>query len=122
METSSSRCTGSPTSLFGSWSACRWFPVSITSLHSGRRLTGAFPNAAAAHLFSAGATSRNRLRDGQMLMSLLQPNSSSAVAPVQEFSSEERAQLLRLAHDSIASALHHREISLHPPTPHLADA
>jgi AmmeMemoRadiSam system protein A len=38
-----------------------------------------------------------------------------------EFSHEERAVLLRLAHDSISSALKHREISLDPPTPHLAE-
>jgi AmmeMemoRadiSam system protein A len=56
-----------------------------------------------------------------MPMSLPQPNSSPALAPVQEFSSEERAQLLRLAHDSISSALQHREISLDPPTAHLAE-
>jgi AmmeMemoRadiSam system protein A len=56
-----------------------------------------------------------------MPMSPLQPNSSSAVAPVQEFSGEERVQLLRLAHDSISSALQRREISLDPPTPHLAE-
>jgi uncharacterized protein len=42
------------------------------------------------------------------------------VASVQEFSSEERNQLLRLAHDSISSALEHREISMEPPTPHFA--
>jgi AmmeMemoRadiSam system protein A len=64
-----------------------------------------------------------------MPMSPLQHNSSSAVAAPdsghelssQEFSHEERALLLRLAHDSISSALQHREISLDPPTPHLAD-
>src|ERR1017187_7283505 len=56
-----------------------------------------------------------------MPMSPLQPNSSSAVAASQEFSSAERALLLRLAHDSIASALDGREISLDPPTPHLAE-
>ncbi len=39
----------------------------------------------------------------------------------QEFSSQERALLLCLAHDSISSALQHREISLDPPTPHLAE-
>ena len=42
-----------------------------------------------------------------------------------EFSQEERAQLLRLAHESILSALEpdkaSREISLDPPTPHLAE-
>jgi uncharacterized protein len=54
-------------------------------------------------------------------MSPLQHNSSLALIPSQEFSSEERAQLLRLAHDSISSALEHREISLDPPTPHLAE-
>ncbi len=56
-----------------------------------------------------------------MPMSPLQPNSPSAVASCQEFSSEERTVLLRLAHDSIASALEGREISLDPPTPHLAE-
>ena len=54
-------------------------------------------------------------------MSLLQPNSPWAVARVQEFSKQERMQLLRLAHDSISSALQRREISLVPPTPHLAE-
>jgi uncharacterized protein len=56
-----------------------------------------------------------------MPMSPLQPNSLPAVASSQEFSSAERALLLRLAHDSIASALEAREISLDPPTPHLAE-
>ena len=71
-------------------------------------------------------------------MSPTQPNSSSAVAASeanksedskpatgaasgQEFSPEERTLLLRLAHDSISSALRHREISLDSPTPHLAE-
>jgi AmmeMemoRadiSam system protein A len=40
---------------------------------------------------------------------------------VQEFSHDEGILLLRLAHDSISSALQHREISLDPPTPHLAE-
>ena len=56
-----------------------------------------------------------------MPMSPPQHNSASAVASAQEFSSEERSQLLRLAHDSISSALEHREISLEPPTPHFAE-
>src|SRR5271163_4260134 len=56
-----------------------------------------------------------------MPMSPLQHNSSSAVASAQEFSSEERNQLLRLAHDSISSALEHHEISMEPPTPHFAE-
>jgi uncharacterized protein len=54
-------------------------------------------------------------------MSPLQHNSPSAVASSQEFSSEERVQLLGLAHDSISSALQGREISLDPPTPHFAE-
>lgn len=38
-----------------------------------------------------------------------------------EFSHDERAILLRLAHDSILSALEGREIPLDPPTEHLAE-
>jgi AmmeMemoRadiSam system protein A len=38
-----------------------------------------------------------------------------------EFSPAERSLLLRLAHDSILSALEDREISLDPPTTHLAE-
>ncbi len=54
-------------------------------------------------------------------MSPLRHNSSLALTPGQEFSSEERAKLLRLAHDSISSALEYREIPLEPPSPHLAE-
>ena len=39
----------------------------------------------------------------------------------QQFSNAERSLLLRLAHDSILSALEHREIPLDPPTAHLAE-
>jgi AmmeMemoRadiSam system protein A len=56
-----------------------------------------------------------------MPMSPLQHNSSSAVAIGQEFSREDRNQLLRLAHDSISSALQQREISLDSPSSHLAE-
>lgn len=60
-----------------------------------------------------------------MPMSHLQPNSSSAVESSEpashEFSLDERTLLLRLAHDSISSALQPREISFDPPTPHLAE-
>jgi AmmeMemoRadiSam system protein A len=60
-----------------------------------------------------------------MPMSPLQPNPSPVIASSevshQEFSPEERAVLLRLAHDSISSALEKREISFDPPTPHLAE-
>jgi AmmeMemoRadiSam system protein A len=38
-----------------------------------------------------------------------------------EYSAEERSLLLRFAHDSILSALEQREISLEPPTRHLAE-
>lgn len=38
-----------------------------------------------------------------------------------EYSRDERALLLRLAHESILSALEKREIPLDPPTPHLAE-
>jgi AmmeMemoRadiSam system protein A len=45
----------------------------------------------------------------------------SNVASANEFSPEERTLLLRLAHDSILSALERREIPLEPPMPHLAE-
>ena len=54
-------------------------------------------------------------------MSPLQHNSPSAGVSIPEFSSEERALLLRLAHDAISSAVQHREISLDPPTPHFSE-
>ena len=38
-----------------------------------------------------------------------------------EFTSEERLVLLKLAHESILSALERREISLAPPSPHLSE-
>jgi AmmeMemoRadiSam system protein A len=46
---------------------------------------------------------------------------TSSEASGQEFSSEERALLLRLAHDSITSELEGWAISLDPPTPHLSE-
>jgi AmmeMemoRadiSam system protein A len=60
-----------------------------------------------------------------MPMSPLQPNSAAAVIPG-DFSALERSQLLQLAHESISSAVEHREaqlreIVLDPPTPHLAE-
>ena len=45
----------------------------------------------------------------------------SGAALVDEFSSEERGLLLRLAHQSISATLEQREISLVPPSPHLAE-
>jgi len=56
-------------------------------------------------------------------MSLPQPSSLStgaSHASPGEFSAEERTLLLRLAHESILSALERRAISLDPPSPHLA--
>jgi uncharacterized protein len=50
-------------------------------------------------------------------MSLPRP---SPCAVESEFTPDERALLLRLAHDAILSALEEREIPLDPPTPHLA--
>jgi AmmeMemoRadiSam system protein A len=44
-----------------------------------------------------------------------------APAGSQEFSSAERAILLQVAHDAIASALDRCEISMAPPSPHLAE-
>jgi AmmeMemoRadiSam system protein A len=44
-----------------------------------------------------------------------------AIPDSSEFSSDERSVLLRLAHESILSAVEHREISLDPPTAHLAE-
>src|SRR5580693_10802744 len=38
-----------------------------------------------------------------------------------EFNDDERALLLRLAHESILSALEHREIPLDPPSAHFAE-
>jgi AmmeMemoRadiSam system protein A len=58
-------------------------------------------------------------------MSLPQPNPVAAESADEssalEFSTDERALLLRLAHESILSALEQREIPLDPPTAHLAE-
>jgi uncharacterized protein len=51
----------------------------------------------------------------------MSPQPESAVpADRQEFSQEERSLLLKLAHQAIASALDHTEISQDPPSAHLA--
>jgi len=47
--------------------------------------------------------------------------SCAARAGSNEFTPEERAILLKLAHESILSALEQREISLTPPSPHLSE-
>ena len=57
-------------------------------------------------------------------MSPPQPSSTaleSGVSSRGEYSQEERALLLRLAHDSIRTALENRNITLQPPTAHLAE-
>lgn len=57
-------------------------------------------------------------------MSLPQPSSTALGAETSspgEYSQQERALLLGLAHDSILAALENREISLKPPSPHLAE-
>jgi AmmeMemoRadiSam system protein A len=48
------------------------------------------------------------------------PSCNTAAAP-NEFTREERSILLNLAHESILSALEHREISLTPPSPHFSE-
>jgi AmmeMemoRadiSam system protein A len=48
------------------------------------------------------------------------PRPSPVAVQSGEFSQEERGRLLRLAHDSILSVLEQCEISLEPPTAHLA--
>ena len=45
----------------------------------------------------------------------------SGISQPNEFSPDERTLLLRLAHDSIAAALDQREMSLAPPSAHLAE-
>ena len=50
------------------------------------------------------------------------PDVQSRLVSPGEFSPEERALLLNLSHESILSALELREISLEPPTTHLAEA
>jgi uncharacterized protein len=49
------------------------------------------------------------------------PSRLTHPAATNEFSPEERALLLQLAHQSIAAALEHHEISLVAPTAHLAE-
>jgi len=50
------------------------------------------------------------------------PGTADSVATCRgEFSQDERTLLLRLAHDSILSAIERREIPLNPPTDHLAE-
>ena len=49
-----------------------------------------------------------------------QPAPRPSLSLFNEFSSDERALLLRVAHDSITATLEGREISLVPPNPHLA--
>jgi uncharacterized protein len=59
-----------------------------------------------------------------MVMSQLPPNPVNAHSRETrqgEFSAEERSQLLRLAHESILSALDARTLSVEPPTPHFAE-
>ncbi len=56
-------------------------------------------------------------------MSLPQPSSAELASPLRsggEFSAEEQAQLLRLAHESIVAALEGRIVDLEAPTAHLA--
>ena len=49
------------------------------------------------------------------------PRPSPIAVEQGEFSHQERTLLLQLAHESILSALENREISVDPPSPHLAE-
>jgi uncharacterized protein len=49
------------------------------------------------------------------------PSHSTVTTELHEFSVREREILLQLAHDSIRSAFEKHEVSLAPPTPHLAE-
>lgn len=49
------------------------------------------------------------------------PRPSPIAVEQSEFSHEERTLLLQLAHDSILSTLENREVSMDPPSPHLAE-
>jgi uncharacterized protein len=49
------------------------------------------------------------------------PRPSPIAVEQSEFSHEERTLLLQLAHESILSALENREVSIDPPSPHLAE-
>jgi AmmeMemoRadiSam system protein A len=49
------------------------------------------------------------------------PRPSPIAVEQSEFSHEERTLLLQLAHDSILSALENREVSIDPPSRHLAE-
>jgi AmmeMemoRadiSam system protein A len=54
-------------------------------------------------------------------MSLPRPSSTDVDLSRGEFSPEERARLLQLAHESIVSALEDRQLCLTPPTAHFAE-
>lgn len=58
-------------------------------------------------------------RADDRLESQLPPDRLQDISP-SEFSEEERALLLRLAHESVLSALEGRELPMDPPTPRLA--
>lgn len=53
---------------------------------------------------------------------LAQSEASAPSQTPQEFSEDERRILLRLAHESILSALERRDIPLDPPNPHLSES
>jgi AmmeMemoRadiSam system protein A len=66
--------------------------------------------------------SRQRPKPAEQQTAHLQSLESPTLAFGQpEFSQEERSLLLRLAHDSILAGLEHKELSLEPPTAHLAE-
>jgi AmmeMemoRadiSam system protein A len=74
------------------------------------------PNPVAAE--SADSSPRDSQHDASMPES--ESDHSNSESSNAEFSPDERAQLLRLAHESILSELENRSISLDPPTAHFA--
>jgi len=63
----------------------------------------------------------SRLKDARTSDACASDSPGSAGSAQNEFTPEERRALLKLAHEAIVSALEKREISLDPPSPHLAD-
>jgi AmmeMemoRadiSam system protein A len=51
----------------------------------------------------------------------MSPSPEDSISSQHEFTSEERSILLKLAHQSILSKFDRRDISLDPPSPHLAE-
>ena len=86
-------------------------PSSASALHSADQPAADAAASAARELPERGVSGRE----------LSGPEFSASEVSASEFSEEERSLLLRLAHEAILSKLEKREISLDPPTSHLAE-